>query len=86
MDSSIYDGIERRNGTFKCSEESRIVDLEHIMKGNGHEGLQTRVIRIEEKVDTLIKGKISWYNVIGIVLSILVLVIMGLSYMRGIPV
>ena len=84
MDSSIYDGNERRTGTFRCSEESRIVDIEHILKGNGQEGLQTRVIRIEEKLDTLIKGKISWYNVIGIVLSILVLVLMGMSYMKGI--
>ena len=84
MSDSAYVGNERRNGKYKCSEESRIVDIEHILKGNGQEGLQTRVIRIEEKVDTLIKGKISWYNVIGIVLSILVLVLMGMSYMRGI--
>jgi len=86
MDSSVYDGSERRDGTFKCSEESRIVDIEHILKGNGQEGLQTRVIRIEEKLDTLIKGRTNWGVVVSIGVSIAVLILMGLSYMRGIPV
>lgn len=83
MDNAMYTGDDRRD--FKCSEGRRLTALEHSVDGNGQEGMKTRLVRVEEKLDTLIKGKINWYNIVGIVLSILVLGIMALSYIRGIP-
>jgi len=83
MDNPIYQEEERR-APYKCTEERRIVEIEHAINGNGQEGLKTRVIRIEEKIDSLIKGKISWSTILNIFISLAVLVVMIIALSKGI--
>ena len=81
-----YRGHERRSETYKCSEERRLTDIEHMLKGNGQEGIQARVIRIEEKLDSLIKGKTNWPVVVSLLLTASVLVVMIITLINEAPV
>ena len=85
MDEATYNGEDRRSGIFICPEERRIVEMEHLLKGNGQEGMQTRMARIETKIDGLIKGKINWPSVLSIFISIAVLVVMIIALEKGLP-
>ena len=85
MDEAMQNGEDRRTTPFRCPEERRLVEMEHILKGNGKEGMQTRMARIEEKLDSLIKGKINWATIISIILSMGVVVLMIIALTQGLP-
>ena len=81
-----YRGHERRSAPYKCSEERRLADIEHMLKGNGQEGIQARVIRIEEKLDSLIKGKIQWPIIVSLLLTASALVVMIITLVKETPI
>jgi len=86
MSSAAYQGDERRSEPVQCSEERRIAEIERMLKGNGQEGMQSRVIRIEEKLDSLIKGKINWPVILSLLLTASALVVMIIALIKGVPV
>jgi len=83
MDEAMQNGEDRRTKIFVCPEERRLTNIESTL--NGKDGVQTRMARIEEKVDTLIKGKINWATILSIFTSIAMLVVMIIALRVGIP-
>ena len=58
-----------------CPFEKRIERIEHLLDGNGKEGLVAKQIRMEHKIDTLLADKV-WIR--GLAGGIIVLVLMWL--------
>jgi len=83
MDEAMQNGENRRTKMFVCPEERRLTNIENTL--NGKDGVQTRMARIEEKVDTLIKGKINWLAILSIFTSIAMLIVMIIALRVGIP-